>query len=387
MARSDIDTLLSLDQWASIMGFETWQFNQVGEGDGLQFARDKQCNSVWYQYSYQRQFLSRTEIGLAIAQAEAQLNKLLGYNVAPRHYPNDVIQYSSDLRLKQLDVFQPRGDWKTVNVSSGYVQSVGAKSRTLIEADVTYTESDSDGDGVNDTWTATVTSTITDTASLEVYYSDTWRNALNDTWRVRPVTITADGATITITGHLSQLVNPELQESPNPSALTVATADAFMTTIDLYQISYDSADVGTAIWDETALFTGATASVDSLIITHDKLPVLRPVIRSRVAYRNAPDRVKLNYTAGIPLDNGKVNQMVARITALLSVNYLPAQACGCARAEQILNFWSSTPTDNENGQRPMTTQEIDENPFEPTRAGLEAWRYVDLYRNSGYAAW
>jgi hypothetical protein len=79
MARSDIPTLLSLDQFAEVIGFNYWEFNQIGESDGgtgLQFARNNQCESVMYQFSYQRNSFRVLRLHRQLPKLKLRLSQL-----------------------------------------------------------------------------------------------------------------------------------------------------------------------------------------------------------------------------------------------------------------------------------------------------------------------
>lgn len=386
MARANIATGLSLDQWAEVMGFELFQFNQVGGGpdsDQLTFGREAQCDTVWYQFSYQKQFLSRTEIALAIAQAEAVLFKDFGYHLSPKYRVADEHSYPNDSRLKTPDWLTPRGEWKSVNLRGARLQGLGVISRTVIEADASYTPSDTDGDGIDDTFTVSIATEETDPANIALYFSGANRDALDETWRIRPVVVTINSGTATITGHLAQLVNPALQLSLDPSALQVNDVPSiYVPTVDVYVVKPDETTIGTAYWNRReGVRLASTADITIADIDNNRTATIRPVINACTLYQSAPDRVEINYLSGLPLDSrGRVREPYAQIIAYLSCAYLPALACGCDRAEQKLEFMRNIPSDGEQGNYPITIEQVNEIGAFPVRGAFQALWLAERYK-------
>lgn len=386
MARAETATLLSLDQWADTIGMDSWQFNQIGQGGGLDFARDAQCQTVWYQYSWQRQWLSREEIAHAVASAEAALVPLLNFYPSPAYVENEEHLYPHDARLNMPNWLTPQGRWKSVGLDRKFFCEVGTRERTLIEANVVYVKSDSDGDSVEDTFTLTVNTTETNPDYIGVYFNSADRANLDETWRIRPVQISISSGIATITGKLPMLVDPALQKNPNPDPLSVADS-IYIDNLDIYQVKPDTDDIGTAYWNRRAVgyntqTLGLTSSIDSYDIASAKDSYIRPVISGCYGWNLAPDRVEINYLSGIPLVNGRMNPEYAQMIAYLSCAYLPEQTCGCERTDQILAFWRSSPTDGEQGQFPITIEQINELGLPPVRGGFYAYQQAERLKRS-----
>lgn len=381
MARSDIETLLPLDNWAELMGFDYWQFNQIGLG--IQFGRDTQCQTVWHQHQWQKQFLSIDEIALAISSAENALAPLLNYFPAPKYIVNDDITYPVDYRTGTPYFLTSRGQFKAIQTTYQHIQALGTRTRTLISANVLYTTSDTDNDGVDDTFSVTVATTETDLSKLVLYFSAADRQALDETWRIRPLRVTADGVNATFTGRLSLLVDPVLKEALDPQKLD-ATASIYVTTIDAYILSYDTSLIGTSYWDTaySCVISWSSGISPNTIMVKPKDGYIRPIIDGCYSMGYAPDRISLNYLAGVPYDTtGRMQMPYALMVARLACDYLPATSCGCDRADQAINFWSSSPADGEQRRRPLSLKEIDTNPFQPTRGGIYAWAMVQEYQH------
>lgn len=381
MARSDVFTLLPLDQFAEIMGFDNWQFNQIKFG--IDFHRETQCETVWFMHQWQRQFLSIDEIALAISSAENALAPLLNYYPAPKYIVNDDIPYPIDYRLQTPDWLTPRGLWKPLQTSWQYLQALGTLTRTLIEADVTYVTSDADNDNVDDTFTVTVNTTETDASKLRLYFSSGDRTELNETWLIRPVRVTADGTTATFVGKLPLLVDPVLKEKPNPDELDASDSGIYVETVDAYILSYDSDLIGTAYWDN-AFSCGLTSggiNPDTLLIK-PKDGYVRLIIDGVFTTGHAPNRVSLNYLAGYPYDsNGRMQLPYAAMVARLAPSFLPSLSCGCQRADQAIAFWGASPADGEQSRRPLSLKEIDNNSLPTTRGGIYAWSMIEMLQH------
>lgn len=382
MARANIETLLSLDEWARVMGFNPYEFNQIGTG--LKLARDAQCQTVFYQYSWQKQFLSREEIAMAIAQSEEALRNELGFPIAPQWFEGELHDYPQRAAVsvgRTSNWVSAKGTWKSIPLENGYITALGKRTLTLIEADVAYVSSDTDGDSINDRFTATVNAAGLDVNKIRVYFPSAERGVYDfETYRIRPLFITYVDPVLTIIGSLSQLVKPSLTDALKPSSLDVAGA-IYATAIDVYEEGIE-ADYGTAYWDRVEYLNcaAATDAISSAEITGTRR--ITPTINGSYLQGRAPNRLAVNYQAGYPLKNGAVNPVMAEVVARLATTYIPALSCGCDKPDQILTFWRSSPADTETGKRPMTLKEIDENIFGVTRGAIFAWQKVQQIKQS-----
>ena len=380
MARANIPTLLSLDQFAEVIGWNPWEMNQIGESAALSFGRENQCSSVLYQFSYQVQFISRTELASAIAKAESAMTPIMNFFPAPCYVSAEEHNYPNDYRLSTPDWMTPRGMWKSVGLDRKLFCEIGTISRTVISANQAYVESDVDGDGVNDTFTITVATTETNPDYIAVYFNASDRQDLDETWRIRPVHVVISGGNAVITGHLSYLVDPALQLTPNPIPLEVEDSP-YVASVDVYSVKPDTDDIGTAYWNSRADWScgGATsAAISSYEIFKRQDSYIRPVITSCYSVGRAPDRVEINYLSGYPLRNGRVQAPYAQMIAYLACSYLPSTKCGCDRTEQILDYWKATPNNAETGNFPITTRQVEELGLPPTRGGFYCFNQLEL---------
>lgn len=385
MARSDIVTGLPLDQWAEIMGIGPWEFNQIG--NGIDYHREAQCDTVFYQFSWQMKFINRREIAQSIARAENALAPLLNFFPYPKYFTDEIIPYKRTTWPHLPNYSTARAQWKPVKTKFQNLQALGTLKRTLILAADTYVSSDEDGDAVNDTFTLTVATTITDVNQLALYFAVVDRKALNETWRIRPLRITADGTTATFVGHLSQLVDPVNNLLPDPLSLD-ATDPIYVLTLDVYQVETDTSDIGTGVWAGHIGISDASAAIgSSSIIIDSEAGYCRPIV-SPTLFRRSPDHLLMNYRAGIPYDEtGRMQEPFASMVTYLSCQYMPGKKCGCERSDQTFVFWASLPSDDASGgQRPISISEIDLNPLGQSRGAIYAFNQVKEYQEAGGVA-
>src|SRR5574338_367899 len=129
MARCSTYTGLPLDTWAAILGFSPWEFNNCS----FPARKSAQCQDVMYQFPWQKDHLSREEIGEAIAAAESMLAHELLYWPYPRYITGEVQLYPRPHQRQHYGYAgTPRGEWKSVQLNWHRVISGGAFNRTHI---------------------------------------------------------------------------------------------------------------------------------------------------------------------------------------------------------------------------------------------------------------
>lgn len=385
MARANTFTLLPLDTWAKVMQLNPFEFNQIGTG--FPVDNSAQCDHVFFQYSWQQDFLSREEIGNCIGMAEDMIAVELGYWPAPKYFVNEVQQYprpgNRELYAGGRTV---RGQLKSVQLNWHKVQGGGLFARTSIAAGVAVTLSDSDGDGINDKFTLTQATTITDPNEIAVYFTTADRNSepIDETWRIRPVRVSIAAGIATITGHSSLLVVPDLTFRTDAQVLNVTTAANYVTTLDVYRIYTDddttTSKQGNAIWELTPcadppcgveyspLCIGARqAEIGFVSVSYTPVDT---------CHWRAPDRVSVNYLAGEPLVDGQMSQQMADIVAHLATALLPVEKCGCERADRIIAYWREVAPASGEGMRVQLTGSYKDNPFGPQRGAMYAYEKV-----------
>ena len=81
MAYSNLNTSISLDEWAQIIGYNPWHFNGL-YSNNAQTA--KTCDSFWFDGYCGQGTVNRQELAMAISTAEALFEKCLGYPIKPK---------------------------------------------------------------------------------------------------------------------------------------------------------------------------------------------------------------------------------------------------------------------------------------------------------------
>ncbi len=389
MARANTRTLLSLDQYAEVMGLNPWEFNQIGKGVPSLIAAG--CDTVWFQHPWQKDFLGREEVARAIFRAEVALTHQMNFWPAPQFTVNEEKPYPRPFKRTVFGAMgTPRGQWKALQTRWHKVIGGGILARTKIGDDATIVYSDEDGDGLNETFTVTHTITTETVDEIALYFitADRVGKPIDESWRIRPVSVSIVGTTATITGHKSQMVLPKLTEKTDPDNLDVTVIGNFAVTISVFRtfrdttFTNDDPNQGTAIWepppnctdnDCTVEFRGVclgNRDAENGWIVVQEEPVNWP-------RRREPDRVSLNYLSGVPLLNGRMDDEMAQLVAYLATGWLVSEKCGCERSNRIIRYWRRIPSVGKETARSMTIEEINDNPFGlPTQGALYAWKHL-----------
>ena len=399
MARCSINTGLPLDTWAAILGISPWEFNQCA----YPFPKSAQCSDVLYQFPWQKDHLSREEIGEAIADAERMMADELGYWPSPTYIVGEDVQYPRPYQNQAYGFGGGiRGQLKTVNLKWHKVISGGSLNRTFLGqiAGADLVKLDNDGDGVYETFQATITdatiSDLTDPYELALYFSAGNRHGeeLRETWRIRPLTISITGDTATITGQRTLLINPQIEFAANAAKLDPAVDGNYVTTVECYRVFTDTTSTeaqpyqGVAKWKTTPGCTqNCTFRVKELCLGQDDdgmgsvFASYGPSSAWPFPDRD-PDALNVNYYAGLALENGQMNDEMARCVAYLSVSLLANEKCGCDRSNRILERWRKPVTRFEDNND-AGAQAFTQNPtqFPMTVGGQYALKRVKRWKD------
>lgn len=400
MARASIYTHLPLDTFAKILGISPWEFNQMA----YPAPKSAQCKDVFFQYQWQKDHLGREEVAQAIADAEQMIADELLYWPAPHYFLDEVVPYP---RPHQRDLFgfagTPRGEWKTVQLRWHRVVSGGVLNRTLIGTILAaaITKLDLDADGVFETFTATLTDpaigSIADPNELALYFDPADRHGedVGETWRLRPVSVSIVGNTATFTGHRTLLVNPEPEFGVTVAELDAQVDANYVTQLVCYRVFTDTTATaalpyqGIAAWkDIPGCSSGCTFSIKELCLgEHDNdQGVVFAAFGDTCTWpfpAREPDRLEVNYVAGLALENGQMQPEMARCVTYLAVTLLANQKCGCERTNRIFAHWQDrilTFNDQAN-QAQGFSKDFNNIPFPATRGGLFAWQRVKKWRD------
>lgn len=397
MARASTYTLLPLDRWATIMGIDLFEFNQFN----FPVPKSAQCLDVTFQYEWQRDKLSREEIARAIANAEQMIADELHYWPAPTYFVDESVIYP---RPYQRDRYgfggTPRHQPKTVQLEWHQVISGGVINRNEIGEIDTIAFSDPDGDDIKERFTCSITDAaiadITDANEIGLYFTETDRNddALSETWRIRPVTVTVSGDTATFIGHAAQLVKPDKTFGYKVQKLEVGEAENYVTDLEVWWTFTDSTFTddqpyqGVAMWSDIpgCITPNCTFQIKPLCLgQHENgQGIVAPTFGSPATWPHyrEPDRLSVNYLAGLPLHNGQMQTEMAHCVAYLAANLLANEKCGCERNNRILAYWRERITMFEDSTNARAySKDYTNIPFPVTRGGLYAWQRVSRWRH------
>lgn len=381
MARASTITLLPLDTWAEIMGLSPYWFNQIGVG--LPTLDTAQCEHIFNQFSWQRDFLSREEVARCIRMAEDMIANQLHFYPAPKYFVNERQDYPRNYDNSYgYSGLNSRWQQKAVQLNWHKLQGGGILSRTEIDLAGAVVLSDADGDGINDTFTVTVATTVTDAFEIAAYFTEANRlgAAINEGWRIRPVRVVLSGGSAIISGPIYLIVLPSLTLSLSPADLDIRIDGNFATTLEIWQICRNDSGQGLAVWETYCSDTPCDVQYTPLCIGARNAELGFASINYNldgVACPGAePDRVLINYLAGEPLINGDMNPEYADIVAKLATALLPGNSCGCARADRIVSYWREVPPAGGEGLRSDLVGDFTVNPFGPQRGSVYAWNRV-----------
>lgn len=397
--RASTETLLSLFEWCQIMGINPWEAAQFESPTN----HSAQCESVWFQSQWQQDFLSREELASTIEKAEAAIADALRYWPAPKYLAQTVQSPRPYDRRMYGDGTVHRGQWKTLTLDYGHVLGGGVLARDLIEADRPVVRTDPDNDGISELFTVTVTTTLTDPDEIALYITPTDRHGvpLDETWRIRPVNVVISGGAATITGHSALLVKPDRTTVVNPDRLDPAVDANYIEKVDVYRTYRDTTATnahpaqGWALWEalpDNPYANPPTTQTTRAIAIGERLAEAGQVYAaysdpsSCIGWRE-PDRVRVQYLAGVARENGRMARAMADIVAHLTAGWLTAEKCGCERSNRILTYWREMPSQASDGTtaRPLTAEEVN-NPFGATRGAIWAWKRVQALTLDGFGS-
>lgn len=405
MALANTPTLLSLDEFASLMGINPWAFNQL-DINALLGDQVHTC-APWYQYDWQKaQTLSRETIAQAISDAEGMLAEQLTYWPAPKFVSGEAILYPRPNTPESWSSWwNARWKLKDVKTHYGRMISPGVEAFQTIDASAAITLSDSDGDSKDDTFSTAAIAipggvSVTDAGEIAVYVADADRPGFIDgeeaIWRIRPVKIVLDTAanTVTISGPLWLIVDPDKTLNPAPELLDPTDAANFLTQVKVMRRYVDQSQQGKVVLEQTPCSAPpcVTVEVDACfgernseqgIVTPTATGSEPTAFSGCQTCNYAPDFVRIHYCSGYPLVSDRLYRMDplhAQMVARLAVTLLAEHSCVECSNTQI-DYWRSLPGDFKNQtERIMTESEIN-NPFGPRNGAVWAWKRV--YERAG----
>jgi len=352
-----------LETWRDLMKEDIWSFNQV-KGAGVYDLN----TGVYLQPD-------RDMIGRALSESFDRLATYLGY------YPRPV-WITEEFQLSDI--------WsigrKIFELQWGYLQDIGKRGCTLIQADVTVTYSNQGDVGINDLATITVTTAV-DADEIAVFFrtGDGADSAASEQYQILPLKVTKSGNTATITGHRALFVKPstiwqrpyENREYLEPRIADTQDAADFVTQVDVYRVYADASQAieihAPPLCNScTERITYGTARVWDKRLSAIQLCNLTTICPPDAQF------IRINYRAGLPLKWGKVNPILSTALVRLANTYMPYCVEAMSNGSLTPSIWGGKGAwahDRESAQ--ALTQADTQNPFGVMNGQVYAARVVN----------
>jgi hypothetical protein len=417
MARASTDTLLSLDRFASIIGYAPPAFNS--SYSNIIFPGELACRALWQHEWQDHDAVSREEIAREIAIAEQDIANFMGWWPAPRWIAQDVKMYPRFHRPEYYEGggVNNRGQLKGIKTSYGKIIEPGQRAVTYIGTATAQgtpcskTFSDEDGDNFDETVTVSCTGvTTTDECEIKVYFAD--HNG-DPEWEIRPPrTRDITAGTFTATFYAWQLIDPDLWEAFPTHAyggtepVDLDDPTSFVTEVDIYR-EYNDPTATSAVfyWEPepggSCAFCGGSGCTRCTLTEQEGCATIRnaelgilttaPATYDddEAAWASAswsvcrnPDQLKVYYYCGNLSELNRAGRRCvglsdqwARVIAHLAVARLRRPLCDCSGVSSLVDWLQ---TDTALGTREQTYTVLWDdlsNPFGTRRGEMEAYRH------------
>lgn len=393
MGRASTPTLLPLDSYARIMGIDPRHFNGIVTPV---WPANRSCAAIWYQYAWQNvDAVSREDLAEAIQQAEADIAKELGFFVAPSWVEEErqrwTFTHPQEYRFDSNIGLVPRGLRKTVRTVWAKIFSGGIRATADIAVPtavpISWDWSDEDGDGEDDTLTIGGTpggeidfGDVTDPCEVAVYFAG---HAADECYRIRPITVDIAAGTIVISRWL--LVNPILWEGQQGEIDGLVPGN-FVDEVDIYRLYNDPSEQVRFEWEPLPTencddVCGYWYQLGCLGVRDHRrgLVVPYPGRYSEAEWTGVdfllsrePDRVRLWYRSGEPLEDCEMIRFWQRAVAYYATALLQRKICGCEALERQVAHWAEPPS----LEYELWPDRATSNPFGPQRGAMFAWDKV-----------
>lgn len=361
MARSDIRTWLSLDEFAQIIGLDPLYFNQLSSNT---YRKNNVCGDVFFQYDYQHSDrIGRDTIAIAIQQAEMEMAAVAGFNLMPDWTIDERLPYPRPGFPELYGTgFNPRYLLKSVEASRAHLISGGIRAKTLIQAGAAVVRTDGDIDGYAETCTVIVPVTTTDTNEIHAYYPG---KSGDDGWEIRPIKVSISGGNATIQFKAWQIAAANAFESMDAQPLDAdAPAVSYETVVDIYRVYNDPSTQLQFLWENgpdcTTCCTTCSAcqlgtQAGCFHLRDPRMGFLVPAPGTwnastqsfDTAYWSAcrePDQIRIWYRSGY-LDNNlarpyaEISNYWKFAIAVFAVSKFERAVCGCSNVNQFVEKW------------------------------------------------
>jgi len=337
------NTAVSLALYANSIQYPPNAFFGVAKNDEL----TRYCDRIWMKSE-------RDTIAFYLAEAQEEVENEARYPLAPR--------------------------W-IVNEDHSYKFPVVAKWKKVIVAGVKNTDKFGDSEAVNhanDPVEITIATAIANADEVRVFYEDL-------DIEIIPSSVVVDGVNAVIKIPRCRLVKPDLVDNPEEGLDYTDTVNNFVANVDIWRIWNDPSTQGTLVWAHTC--GGSTCTLcneytqDGCMYIADAENSVFEVLPasysggtwSSVASccTGKPDRVKLNYRAGL----ATLTKQARDVVIMLAHAKMPTVPCGC---DQVTRLWK-----RDRNKPGVLTKERINCPFGMSDGAWVAWRFTQAMRKVG----
>jgi len=395
MARSDIRTWLSLDEWSQIIGLDPLAFNQLSSST---FRRNNTCGDIFFQSDWQHSDrVGRDTIAMAIQQAEQEIAREIGFNLIPDWTVDERLPYPRPAFPESFNLYgiNPRYQLKSVELGKGYIISGGVKAKAVIQAGAAVVRSDTDSDTFQETCTVTVPTTVTDINEIRAYYP---AKSGDDGWEIKPIKVSLSGANAVVTFKIWQIVAANKLETLNPDPLDAETAGNFETTVDIYRVYNDPATQAQLMWESepvgccgTCVACQFSSQAACFHLRDHRLGFAVPAPASwnstdqtfdsaEFSACREPDQVRFWYYSGYR-DNSLARPYVELspqwkyAIAFFAASKFERPVCGCSNVNQFIDKWRRDGAFSSQEEGGMTA-ELAANRLGTSQGALYAYRTI-----------
>ena len=423
MARASIPTLLSVSEYARVMGIDGLHFAQ-----GVSSIRqDISCSRIWYQYDWQApNMASRESVAEAISDAERDLADAIGYWPAPAYTLDEFHEYPRPAAPgwygSGANIY---GRYKALQLNRGYVIEGGQRATEYLGTDC-WIALDPDGDGFTEVahFQGDVDADI-DVCQVKAYFkeydeadavnsrTDLSSSGADPAWEVRPFKVELVGTTIHAYFWVWDLFRPQLQEELGPDPinaddfgdgppvdpcdyLALTDLGVYVDELMFYREYTDPETQVEFLWGGGVTCSSLAACAESTQAgcfrvkdRRNSLVTAQPGVYNSTdgsfasaswAENTEPDAVRFWYRSGWRPENQRgcrsLDDRWAKIIAMLATSRLQWPLCDCSNAADLSKYWqqdaAKMTTEKSFNLRPDELS----NPFGQRVGEVLAWRQI-----------
>ena len=289
MARASINTLLPLDSWAELLGYDRYHFNNIFVSD---CKVGDNCGAFWHQTTEQSDYVSRESLAYAIMNAEIMISDYVGYNLLPS-WDQEELSPEPYYNPRYKSNFTTQLTPKSLQVGKRHLIAAGIMAKEVIEEDVLITRVDKDGDGFAETVQVFIDLSLVNLQEVRVYYP---LEEGSDEWEIRPLKVYTDRIEFPVW----LIVKRQLIEEICPEPLDGKDTNIYLEEVDVYRVFNDTDVQARLIYHPSSIpcpvepCENVVSLGDCVYINDKKLGyvVYNP------QFLNEPDKVDLQYYSG-----------------------------------------------------------------------------------------